>query len=74
MHPSALLHALGYKSDKTIEIPDSDPQAFLELLAEHNPNIEINKEKALFDDWLKADILFQLTDEELSHEASLFKD
>lgn len=71
---STLLNTLGYSSDKTIEIPDSDPQAFLQLLAEHNPDVEINKEKALFHDWLKADILFQLTDEELSHEASLFKD
>lgn len=63
-----LLNTLGYGSDKTIEIPDSDPEAFLELLIEHNPNIEINKEKALFDDWVKADILFQLTDEELKKE------
>ena len=70
----SLLNILGYNSDKTIEIPDSDPQALLELLEEHNPDIEINKEKALFDDWLKADVLFQLTDEELSHEAILFKD
>lgn len=71
---STLLNTLGYSSDKTIEIPGSDPQAFLELLAEHNQDIEINREKALCDDWLKADILFQLTGEELSHEASLFKD
>ena len=70
----ALLSTLGYSSDKTIEIPDSNPTAFLNLLADYNPDVEINKDKALFDDWLKADILFQLTDEELSHEASLFKD
>ena len=43
LHDAAisLLNTLGYSSDKTIEIPDSDPQAFLELLAEHNPDIEI---------------------------------
>lgn len=70
----SLLNILGYSSDKTIEIPDSDPQAFLELLAEHNQDIEINKGKALFNDWLKADVLFQLTDEELSHRTRLFKD
>lgn len=69
----SLLNILGYSSDKTIKIPDSNPQAFLKLLAEHKPDIEINKEKALFDDWLKADVLFQLTDEELSHETVLFK-
>lgn len=70
----ALLNTLGYSSDKTIEIPDSNPIAFLDLLAEFNPDVAISKEKALFDDWVKADILFQITDEELSHETSLFKD
>ena len=70
----ALLKVLGYSSDKTIEIPDSDPAAFLKLLDEYRPDIEINKDKALFNDWLKADLLFQLTDEELSNHGSLFKD
>lgn len=69
-----LLKTLGYQSDKTITVPKSDPQAFLEILVEHNPDVTINKEKALFEDWKKADILFQLTDEELSNETSLFKD
>ena len=68
-----LLSTLGYRSDKTIEIPNADPTAFLNLLGDHNPVVKINREKALFDDWLKADILFQLTDEELSQEVSLFK-
>ena len=70
----ALLKVLGYSSDKTIEIPDSDSAAFLKLLAEYKPDIEIDKDKALFNDWLKADLLFQLTDEELSNHGSLFKD
>ena len=70
----ALMKTLGYSSDKTIKIPNSDPKAFLELLAEYNSDVEINKEKALFDNWRKADVLFQLTDEELANEASLFKD
>ncbi|OQY19082.1 MAG: hypothetical protein B6I36_05205 [Desulfobacteraceae bacterium 4572_35.1] len=70
----ALLGTLGYKSDKTIVVPDSDPNAFLELLSEHNSGVVIDKEKALFGDWEKADILFQLTDEELStQQTSLFK-
>ena len=68
-----LLETLGYTSDKTIPIPESDPAAFLDLVSEHNPEVTINKHKALFDDWIKADMLFQLTDEELSREASLFK-
>ena len=61
----ALLNAMGYRSDKTAEIPDSNPQSFLDWLSEHNKDTEFKKNKALFDDWLKADILFQLTDEEL---------
>ena len=70
----ALLKTLGYESDKTIQVPDSDPAAFLELLSEHNPGVTIDKDKALFSDWVKADILFQLTDEELStQQTSLFK-
>ncbi|MEA3640779.1 MAG: hypothetical protein VBE63_12660 [Lamprobacter sp.] len=68
-----MLGTLGYHSDKTIEIADSKPQAFLELLTEHNPDIQINKDKVLFADWFKADILFQLTDEELSDQNILFK-
>ena len=70
---TGLLGTLGYRSDKTIEIPGSDPQAFLQLLAEYNPDVELNRDKALFDDWLKADILFQLTDEELSDQNALFR-
>lgn len=67
-----LLTTLGYQSDKTIMVPGATPKAFLKLLAEHNPEVSINKDKALFNDWTKAEVLFQLTDEELSHEASLF--
>lgn len=69
-----LLNTLGYASDKTINVEQSKPKAFLDLLVEHNPNVSIDKDKALFDDWITADILFQLTDEELSNENSLFKD
>ena len=71
---TALLNTLGYRSDKTIKIPDSSPQEFLKILAEHNPQAEIDKQKARFDNWQTADILFQLTDEELSGETSLFND
>ena len=69
-----LLKTLGYESDKTITVEKSDPKAFLRFISEHNPNVEINKENALFDDWAKADILFQLTDEELSKERTSLKE
>ena len=62
----SLLNTLGYSSDRTSPIADSEPQAFLDMLADLKIKVEINKDKALFDDWLTADILFQLTDEELS--------
>jgi len=70
----ALLNTLGYHSDKTIDIPDSKPQAFLQLLTENDKDKEFNRDKALFNDWRTADILFQLTDEELSDQSSLFRD
>jgi adenine-specific DNA-methyltransferase len=70
----SLLRSLGYQSEKTITVPESDPEAFLKLLDDHNRDETIDKGKALFEDWKKADILFQLTDEELSNEISLFKD
>ena len=69
----ALLDSLGYRSDKTIVVPGSSPKAFIEMLAEQHLDVTIDFEKALFDDWLTADVLFQLTDEDLSHETSLFK-
>ena len=68
-----LLNTLGYYSDKVSEVHESSPDAFLGLLASHNPDVEFNKEKALFDDWLKADLLFQMTDDEFSDQVSLFK-
>ena len=69
----SLLNTLGYSSDKTSPIAGSDPQAFLDLLAELKIKVEINKDKALFDDWRTVDILFQLTDEELSNNNNLPK-
>jgi type I restriction-modification system DNA methylase subunit len=60
---------LGYKSDRTVVVPKSAPRAFLDLFAKSAP---FDKEKALFADWVAADLLFQLTDQELSREAALF--
>jgi precorrin-6B methylase 1 len=37
----ALLKTLDYQSDKTITVAKSDPKAFLELLAEHNPDVTV---------------------------------
>ena len=70
----ALLDTLGYRSDKTIALPGSKPEAFLELIRQSNPDAPFDPRKALFADWKSADLLFQLTDDELSREASLFPD
>ena len=69
-----LLATLGYKSDKTITIAGARPKAFLEMLEANSSGAKFDPGKALFNDWTQADLLFQLTDDELSREASLFKD
>jgi adenine-specific DNA-methyltransferase len=65
------LASLGYKSDRFIAEADSKPQAFLDLFGSCHP---FDPAKALVSEWKSADFLFQLTDEELSHETSLFAD
>ncbi len=67
-----LLGSLGYQSDKIMPVPKADPAQFI-LRAESSSRVTINKGKAKFGDWEKADILFQLTDEELSGQTSLFE-
>ncbi|MBT7700433.1 MAG: hypothetical protein HN700_09070 [Verrucomicrobia bacterium] len=66
-----LLNTLGYQSDKVLEM-DGSPDAFL---AQFDSDLErpFNKEKALFTDWKSVDFLFQLSDEELAGQASLFE-
>ncbi len=63
-----LLNTLGYRSDKKSEVHGSSPDTFLDLLTHHNRKAEFSKKKALFDDWLKADLLFQITDDEFSNQ------
>jgi type I restriction-modification system DNA methylase subunit len=66
-----LLAKLGYKSDKFIAGAGSSPQSFLDLFGSGHA---FDQAKALFSEWKTADFLFQLTDEELSHQSSLFSD
>jgi hypothetical protein len=68
----ALLKALGYSSDRTLILEGSKPQAFLDFA--RTGGAKFDPEKALFTEWKSADILFQLTDEELSATSSLFKE
>jgi type I restriction-modification system DNA methylase subunit len=69
-----LLDTLGYRSDKTVALEGSKPKAFLDFIAENNPEAAFDEKKALLPEWKSADLLFQLTDEEISRERSLFQD
>ena len=66
-----LLAKLGYKSDKFLVGAGSKPQDFLADFATGHP---FDQAKALVSEWKSADLLFQLTDQELSRESSLFTD
>jgi len=68
----ALLKKLGYTSDKQMLVPGADPTLFVEM-AESYSSTRLNRDKAKLDEWTKADILFQLTDDELGGQESLFK-
>jgi type I restriction-modification system DNA methylase subunit len=71
---TGLLAILGYRSDRTVNLGDSKPQTFLDFVHDNARSGNFNEAKALAADWQSADLLFQLTDEELSGHASLFKD
>ncbi|MFM7815625.1 MAG: hypothetical protein ACKPGI_01525, partial [Verrucomicrobiota bacterium] len=64
-----LLAKLGYKSDRFIVGAGSKPQDFLADFATGHP---FDEAKAHVSEWKSADFLFQLTDQELSRESSLF--
>jgi hypothetical protein len=70
----ALLSTLGYRSDRTLVLEGSKPQAFLDLIESQGGATKFDSEKACFADWKSADILFQLTDEDLAATSSLFKE
>jgi len=72
----ALLKTLGYQSDRTLNLEGSKPSAFLDLVASHSAAVKFDQAKALFADWKSADILFQLTDGEISNiqQSDFFKD
>ena len=69
-----LLKTLGYQSDRTLNLEGSKPQAFLDLIASQGGQNKFDESKALCPDWKSADILFQLSDSDISRERSLFKD
>lgn len=62
----ALFKELGYESDKRIDL---DKGTFEGLFAERPT---ANMQNALIGDWKSADYLFQLTEDEITHQKSLF--
>jgi adenine-specific DNA-methyltransferase len=67
-----LLAVLGYKSDRTLKLGSSKPKALVEFLNANSGGNQINDTKALVSDWKSADLLFQLTDNEISGQRALF--
>lgn len=64
---AGLFGALGYRSERTADT-GGDPATFLEFFP---PGATFNPDRALRDDWLAADVLFQLTDDDLRRGARL---
>ena len=71
---SKLLGTLGYQSDRTVSLGDSKPETFLEFIATNATASAFNNDKALAADWKSADLLFQLTDHDLSEQRALFEE
>lgn len=69
-----LLSTLGYGSERTINFRNPNPEAFLAFINSQSAETPFNESKALFESWKSADLLFQLTDEELASSKRLFQD
>jgi adenine-specific DNA-methyltransferase len=69
-----LLNELGYKSDRTVDLSSTKPEDFLGIITQMVPGATFDRAKALFDDWSSANLLFQLTDDNVSGQNTLFKE
>ena len=65
----ALFSAIGYESDRTIET-----RSVQDFRDQFDPEGKLASPAAMVDQWRQAELLFQLTDEELSSSAALFKE
>lgn len=64
-----LFATLGYESDRTVETRSVE-----DFREQFDPETRLDHPAALVTYWQSADLLFQLTDEELSNTTALFKD
>ena len=65
-----LLDALGYRSERTLDV--GDVGAFVDLLEENNPLTE--RQRRLFDAWESAAIVFQITGDDIGDFPDMFQD
>ena len=65
----ALFAELGYASERTLAV-----QSVADFCAQFDPHKRLDHPSAMRAQWQTVELLFQLTDEELSNHASLFQD
>jgi hypothetical protein len=66
-----LFNTLGYNTERQSPLDKPIREAFKESFI--GPDSKFNDEKALYEDWEYIDLLFQLSNEELNFEKTLFK-
>jgi adenine-specific DNA-methyltransferase len=64
-----LFSAIGYKSDRTLQT-----RSVADFRAQFDPESRLAHPAAIIENWQSVELLFQLTDEELSSSTALFKD
>ena len=60
-----LLGVLNYRSDRTLKIEPNTAERFMEMFNSHG---RLNPERALLREWATVDVLFQITDAEITDE------
>jgi adenine-specific DNA-methyltransferase len=65
----SLFSAIGYKSDRTLQT-----RSVADFRAQFDPEFRLAHPAALIESWQSVEMLFQLTDAELSNSTALFKD
>ena len=69
-----IFSTLGYDTSLQAPLDDKTYQEFKETYIEGSPNAErFNEEKALVENWKSIDILFQLTNDSFTNQATLFE-
>ena len=63
MNARDLLNALGYESEITVELESSLAEEFISYFDQFG---QLNRERAIVDEWESIDFLFQLTEEEIA--------